>query len=62
MWIKTVFGVLVNTDFCESIVYDEEDNRTKAVYRDGWQMIAEGDVTPLITSAIIKDMPFVGVR
>ena len=62
MWIKTTSGALLNAELAETIVYDEEDNTTKAYIGDASCEIAEGDVVPLITSAIIKNLHFVGVR
>jgi len=62
MWIKTTAGALLNADKAETIVYDPEDNTTKAYIGDAFCEIAEGDIVPLITSAIIKNMNYVGVR
>ena len=62
MWIKTITGSLLNADRAETIYYDPEDDNTKAYIGDKFCVIAEGDVTPTLVTAIMNDRNFVGVQ
>lgn len=62
MWIKTAAGALLNAELAETFYYDPDDNTTKAYIGDAFCDIAEGNVIPMITDAIIKNKTFVGVQ
>lgn len=61
MWIKTTAGALLNLDLAETVEYDEEDNCTKAWIRESCCVISEGDVRPVIISAILRHENYVRV-
>ena len=62
MWIKTTAGALLNSDRAETIEYDPDYDFTRAWIGSNYCVIAEGDVVPLITSAIIKNQNYLGVQ
>lgn len=61
MWIKTISGALLNANLAETIMFDEEDNLTKACIGNYCCVIAEGNVIPAIATAIRKQTDYLGV-
>ena len=59
MWVKTLSGALLNLSLAETVMYDDEDNYTKAWIRDSCCVIAEGNAMPFIQNAIIKHENYV---
>lgn len=59
MWIKTISGALLNLSLAETVMYDDEDNYTKAWIGDSCCVIAEGNAMLFIQNAIIKHENYV---
>lgn len=62
MWIKTANNELLNTDYMESIWYDEKNNVTRSWYRNDYRILAKNNIVPIIATAIQQGKTFVGVQ
>lgn len=62
MWIKTVYGELINADRFYMIRYDTTMNRTMGFTNRNQIVIAHGDATEDIQNSIMRNANLMEVR